>query len=115
METASWTSTFTEPAHDVGRVESKQRREQVRAVGQARGVLVDHFDLIALQDRHVDVLRQFVAAMVLDHHQPGLGDFNDAAMPGQRPGRAPHQGRLSRRNAEMNAGSFDCRTDSDQA
>jgi len=53
--------------------------------------------------------------VVLDNHQSWLGDFDDAAMPRQRPGSAPHQGGLSRRHAEVYARTFDGRPDADQA
>src|ERR1035438_8353126 len=56
-------------------IESKQRGEQVRAVRQARRLLVDHLDLIALQYGDVHELFGFVAAAMLDNQQTGRDDL----------------------------------------
>ena len=55
-------------------IEPEQGREQVRTVVKARGLLVDHFDFVALQDGYVDVLFGFSAAL-FHHQQTGRDDF----------------------------------------
>ncbi len=57
-------------AGGVLRIEPEQRRQEVRTVRQARGLLVDDLDLVALQYGDIHELLGFVAA-VLDHQQTG--------------------------------------------
>ena len=77
-------------------------------------MLVDDLDLIPLEHRHVDVLGERVPAMVLDHHESGLGDFDDATVPRKAARGAPDGQRPAGRDPEVNAPSFHCRSDARQ-
>src|SRR2546421_3841963 len=58
-------------AADVLSIEPEQRSQEVWAVRQARRLLVDHFDLVALQYGDIHELFGFIAAAVLDNQQTG--------------------------------------------
>src|ERR1035438_8773345 len=85
-------------------IEPKQRSQEVRAVRHARGLLVDHFDLVALQYCDIHELLGFVAAAVLDNQQAGRDHLKHKARCREVAGGAPNVILLSvAPNAEVNA------------
>src|SRR5450759_3732918 len=60
-------------------IEPEQRRQEVWAVRQPRRLLVDHFDLVALQYGDIHEFSGFVAAAVLDDQQTGRNHLKHEA------------------------------------
>src|ERR1019366_8540553 len=60
-------------------IEPEQRRQEVWAVRQPRRLLVDHFDLVALQYGDIHKFSGFVAAAVLDDQQTGRNHLKHEA------------------------------------
>ena len=87
------------------RVEAEQRRQQRRAVGQARGALVHDLDLVRFEHRDVGELEVLAAAVLLDHD---AGRAPRLRAPGRTAAAcacAPHTDRTPsiRRHAEVDA------------
>ena len=88
-------------------IEPEQRGQQVRAVRQARRLLVDHFDLVALQYGDIHELLGFVAAAVLDNQQTGSDHLKHEARRRQVARGAPDEELLTvAPDAEVNAGTL---------
>ena len=73
-----------------GRAEAEQRRDEGRAVRQARAGLVHLLNLVALEHHDVDELARLLPAPVLDDEQPRLDDFQHEAETRDGARRAPH-------------------------
>ena len=99
IDTASCTSTLTESIRfdpRRRRIEAEQRRQQRRAIRQARRALVDDLDLIALEHRDVHELARLVAAVVLHHEQPRRRDLDDESTAPESCARCPRRRALRR-------------------
>ena len=89
-------------------IEAEKRGQEVGAVRQAGGLLVDDFDLVALQDGDIHELFGFLAAAMLDDQEAGRDDFEDEAGDGQVARGAPDEELAAvAPDAEVNAGTLD--------
>ena len=89
-------------------IEPEKRGQEVGAVRQAGGLLVDDFDLVALQDGDIHELFGFLAAAVFDDQEAGRDDFQDEAGDGQVARGAPDEELAAvAPDAEVNAGTLD--------
>jgi hypothetical protein len=92
-------------------IEPEQRSQEVWAIRQARSLLVDHFDLVALQYGDIHELSGFVAAAVLDNQQTGRDHLQHDAKRRQVARSTPDEELLTvAPDAEVNARS-NCRGD----
>src|SRR5215813_10002483 len=88
-------------------IESEQRSQEVGAVRQARRLLVNHFDLVALQYGHIHELFGFIAAAVLNNQQTGRHHLENEARLREIACGAPDEEQLTvAPDAEVNARSL---------
>src|SRR5215469_13636631 len=92
-------------------LESEQRTQEVRAIRQVRELVVDDFDLVALQYGDIHELFGFLVATVLHNQQARSDHFKYGTRPGKVASRTPDEELLILPpNAEVNSGALYCRS-----
>ena len=95
-------------------VEPEQRADEAWTIGACARRVVDHFDPIGFENRHVDVLAAG-AAVVFDDQQSWRRHFEHQTRRGHDTRGAPHAQRAVHvPHAKMNAGSLYGRRDAHQ-